>query len=267
MYEVIDNTAAQHVVLNDTNGVGATATATGSAVPTSASMSNALTRMETERMAWETGAYRTSNQALYAVLADCLSFASDSSDFAFAKARSVALEAFYKERGYRYKKETPLATRVVRAVFGGIDRRRVSTYSLVLREALKQKVFAYNLAGWIEDKGGIQEIRLSQSATFMSPKMKAQRALADAEALPDLAVVKSESLSEMTDADFMGDDCVLLARQNTDGSYAVRAVLRNGGLVTAAYAALFAQQKQAKTDAAKEKQAANDADGGLAAAA
>jgi hypothetical protein len=230
-------------------------------------MSSVLTRLETERMAWETGAYRTSNQALYAVLADCLSFASDLGDLAFAKARSVALEAFYTERGYRYKKETPLATRVVRAVFGGIDRRRVSTYSLVLREALKQKVFAHDLAGWIEDKGGIQEIRLSQSATFMSPKMKAQRALADTEALPDLAVVKSEALAEMTDADYMGDDCVLLARQNTDGSYAVRAVLRNGGLVTAAYAALFAKNKEARVSAAKEKQAANDADGGLAAAA
>jgi hypothetical protein len=97
--------------------------------------------------------------------------------------------------------------------------------------------------------------------------MKAQTAQTDAAALPDLAVVKSEALAEMTDADFMGEDCVLLARQNTDGTYAVRAVLRSSGLVSAAYTALYAQQKQAKADAAKEKQAANDADGGLAAAA
>jgi hypothetical protein len=45
-----------------------------------------------------------------------------------------------------------------------VDRRRLSTYSLVLREAIKQKVLATQLAEWIEQNGGIQEIRLSQSA-------------------------------------------------------------------------------------------------------
>jgi hypothetical protein len=265
MFDIIDNKAVQNVVLNDTQT--AAAQAEQAVVQAPKSLTQVLGNMEAKRIAWEEGAYRTSNQALYAVLADCLSFAGDLGDAALAKARSAALEAFYKERGYRYKKETPLATRVVRAVFGGIDRRRVSTYSLVLREAQKQKVFVQQLAQWIEDNGGIQEIRLSQSATFLSPKMKAQTAQAGADTLPDLAVVKSEALSEMTDAGFMGDDCILLARQNTDGSYAVRALLRSSGLVTAAYTALFAQQKQAKADAAKEKQAANDADGALAAAA
>lgn len=265
MFDIIDNTAVQNVVLNDTTAN--TAQAEQAVVQAPTSLTKVLGNMEAKRIAWEDGAYRTSNQALYAVLADCLTFAGELSDVALAKARSAALEAFYKERGYRYKKETPLATRVVRAVFGGIDRRRVSSYSLVLREAQKQKVFVQNLAQWIEDNGGIQEIRLSQSATFLSPKMKARTAQTDAAGLPDLAVVKSEALAEMTDADFMGEDCVLLARQNTDGSYAVRAVLRSSGLVSAAYTALYAQQKQAKADAAKEKQAANDADGGLAAAA
>jgi hypothetical protein len=265
MFDIIDNTAVQNVVLNDTQTTAAQADQVVVQAP--ASLTKVLGNMEAKRIAWEDGAYRTSNQALYAVLADCLTFAGELSDSALAKARSAALEAFYKERGYRYKKETPLATRVVRAVFGGIDRRRVSTYSLVLREAQKQKVFVQNLAQWIEDNGGIQEIRLSQSATFLSPKMKAQTAQAASDALPDLAVVKSEALAEMTDADFMGEDCVLLARQNTDGSYAVRAVLRSSGLVSAAYTALYAQQKQVKADAAKEKQAANDADGSLAAAA
>jgi len=265
MFDIIDNTAVQNVVLNDTQTTAAQEEQ--ALVQTPTSLTKVLGNMEAKRIAWEDGAYRTSNQALYAVLAECLAFAGELKEAAQAKERSAALEAFYKERGYRYKKETPLATRVVRAVFGGIDRRRVSTYSLVLREALKQKVFVQNLAQWIEDNGGIQEIRLSQSATFLSPKMKAQSAQTDAAALPDLAVVKSEALAEITDAGFMGEDCVLLARQNTDGTYAVRAVLRSSGLVSSAYTALYAQQKQAKADAAKEKQAANDADGGLAAAA
>ena len=75
------------------------------------------------------------------------------------KKRNAALEAFFKLRGYKYKAETPLVTKVVRAVFGGIDRRRTSTYSLVLRQAIKEKISPLSLAKWIEDKGGIQEIK------------------------------------------------------------------------------------------------------------
>ena len=87
-----------------------------------------LRNIEAERITWEQGAYRTSNQSLYAVLAQCLVFCGELK-IAEAKQRSAALEAFFKERGYKYNNESPLASRVVKAVFGNIDRRRVSTYS------------------------------------------------------------------------------------------------------------------------------------------
>jgi elongation factor G len=90
-----------------------------------------------------------------------------------AKQRSAALEAFYKERGYVYKQDLPLVTRVVRAVFGARDRRRISTYSLVLRQAQKEDIMAINLAAWIEERGGVQEITLARSANYVSPKDKA----------------------------------------------------------------------------------------------
>ena len=70
----------------------------------------------------------------------------------------------------------------------------------------------------------------------------------------------------MADADFMGNDCVLLAQQQADGSFAVRAVLRQEGLVNAAFTALYAQQKAGTAAAVKETQAANDADGAAKAA-
>ena len=37
----------------------------------------ALANMESSRITWEQGAYRTSNQSLYAVLAECLAFCSE----------------------------------------------------------------------------------------------------------------------------------------------------------------------------------------------
>jgi hypothetical protein len=203
-----------------------------------------LADLETERETWEQGAYRTSNLALYAVLAKCLAIAqADTPEL--AKQRNAGLEAFYKQRGYSYKKDAPPATRVVKAVFGAVDRRRLSTYSLVLREAIKQKVLATQLAEWIEQNGGIQEIRLSQSATFVKPAAKVEQARQTFNTLPELASVKSEALTLLADADFIGECCVLIAEQAANGSFIVRGFTRAGGAVNAAFAALYAEQKKA----------------------
>jgi hypothetical protein len=155
------------------------------------------------------------------------------------------LEAFYKLRGYAYKKDAPPATRVVKAVFGAVDRRRLSTYSLVLREAIKQKVMATQLAKWIEQNGGIQEIRLSQSATFIKPAVKVELAKQSFDTLPELATVKSEALSLLADGEFMGDCCLLIAEQNAEGAFVVRGFTRAGGAVNAAFSALYSEQKKA----------------------
>ena len=207
-------------------------------------LTKVLADLVTERETWEQGAYRTSNLALYAVLAKCLAIAqADTPEL--AKQRNAGLEAFYKLRGYSYKKDAPPATRVVKAVFGAVDRRRLSTYSLVLREAIKQKVLATKLAEWIEQNGGIQEIRLSQSATFVKPAVKVEQAKQSFDTLPELATVKSEALTLLADGDFMGECCVLIAEQAANGSFVVRGFTRACGAVNAAFAALYAEQKKA----------------------
>lgn len=207
-------------------------------------LTKVLADLETERETWEQGVYRTSNLALYAVLAKCLAIAqADTPEL--AKQRNAGLEAFYKLRGYSYKKDAPPATRVVKAVFGNVDRRRLSTYSLVLREAIKKRVQATQLAEWIEQNGGIQEIRLSQSATFVKPAVKVEQAKESFDTLPELATVKSEALTLLADGDFMGECCVLIAEQAANGSFVVRGFTRAGGAVNAAFAALYAEQKKA----------------------
>jgi hypothetical protein len=126
-----------------------------------------------------------------------------------------------------------------------VDRRRLSTYSLVLREAIKKRVQATQLAEWIEQNGGIQEIRLSQSATFVKPAAKVEQARQTFDMLPELASVKSEALTLLADGDFMGECCVLIAEQAASGSFIVRGFTRAGGAVNAAFAALYAEQKKA----------------------
>jgi hypothetical protein len=225
------------VVQNDTTAI----TPLAAAQP----LTQVLADLETQRVIWEEGVYRTSNQALYALLAHCLAIAQADTPEQ-AKQRNAALAAFYQSRGYApAKSSTPPATRVVKAVFGAVDRRRLSTYSLVLREAIKQQVLAINLADWIEQNGGIQEIRLGQSATFIKPSAKAEIAKQAFGSLPELATVKSESLTLLADADFMGECCVLIAEQAANGSFIVRGLTRAGGAVNAAFAAMYADQKKA----------------------
>ena len=225
-----------------------------------------LKGMEEQRIKWEDGVYRKSNAALYEVLAECLQFAGDLTTEA-AKERTKALEAFYKSRNYKLRKDTLLVSRVLRAVFGDADRRRISTYSLVLRQAQKSNVAYKALAKWIEENGGVQEIKLARSPTFVSAKQKSVIAQQSFDSLTTLAEVKTEALSLLADADFVGEDCVLLAQQQADGSFAIRAVLRSGAAVNAAFTALYAQKKTSTEEDSKERTAANDADGSVPKAA
>lgn len=239
--------AAQNVVANDI-------TAT---VKNSNNAADLLARMESERKAWEAGAYKTSNKQLYAILSACLLYGGEV-DIAAARKRSEVLEKFYEQRKYRYKKDSPLMTRIVRAVFGDIDRRHLSTYSLVLREAQKQKVLPSQLADWIEQNGGVQEIRLSQSKTFVGQKARAAIGNAEIVKLKNLAVVKTDELTKLADAQHMGTACVLIAEQQADGSFAVKKLLRSSGVVNAALAALYTADAKTAVDKAAEQQAAND---------
>jgi hypothetical protein len=219
-----------------------------------------LTDMEASRITWEQGAYRTSNQALYAVLAECLAFCGEL-PISEAKQRSSALAAFYKSRGYTYKQDLPLATRVVRAVFGVIDRRRISTYSLVLRQAQKENIAVSDLAAWIEERGGVQEISLGRSTTYISPKTKAEIAKNNLQGKSPIGFAKSELLSHLADANKLGDMCVLLAEQQADGSFGIYAVLRQDGLVKAAFTSMYSLGQEILAKAQAEVNAANDADG------
>ncbi len=226
--------------------------------------SKTLINLEAKRISWEEGVYRTSNQMLYGILAECLGYASTTMTRNEAKARGESLSEFFKLRGYKYKSDSPLVTRVVKAVFGNIDRRRVSTYSLVLRKAIKENVTALNLPSWIESEGGIQEIKLGNSENYVSPKAKAEIGKQYFDGKITIGNAKSELLSHVADAENMGKSCVLLAEQMADGSFDIKAVVFSSAVVNAAYVALYVNQNKVVKAAKKEVEAANDADGNIA---
>lgn len=221
---------------------------------------NTIHALESKRKTWEEGVYKTSNQALYEILSECLIYGGELTTTEASSARRDALQTFYKERGYRWKAETPLMTKIVRAVFGDIDRRRISTYSLVLRQAKKENILPSDFADWVEQRGGVQEVRLAQSATFVSPKVKAEKAQESFKQINKLASVKTEALAAFFDADKVGNHFVMLAQLEADGSYTVKALLDSGAAVNASFTALYQQQKAANdkeaSESAEQKKAA-----------
>lgn len=250
LINAVETTVTNNVVSNDATQNGFDA-------------NKPLFNLEAKRINWEGGAYRTSNLELYGILAECLGYCGEVS-FSQAKARNAAIESFFKLRGYKYSSESPLASKVVKAVFGNIDRRRVSTYSLVLRQAIKEQVKPLSLANWIEEKGGIQEIKLGHSSSYVSPKNKADIGRQCFDGKPSIGNAKSELLSYIANAEDMGKACVLLAEQMPDGSFDIKAVVKSAGVINAAYVAVYSQQNKIIEAAKKEIQAANDANGAIA---
>ena len=110
----------------------------------------ALDRMISDRQDWEVGAYRASNEKLYSILTKCyaLDFSLSGSE-EYSKTRRSALNEYAKKQGYNFKHETLTVNKIVKCVFGDVQRSRISTYSKVLREAKKQKVAIADLAKFI----------------------------------------------------------------------------------------------------------------------
>lgn len=221
-------------------------------------MFDALTKMSNSRKNWESNVYRNSNLELYSVLQNCYA-----ADFAIKDAGGEAAEMrkgisdFATQLGFTFKESTPTINRIVRCVFGNIQRSRVSTYALVLREAKKQGVAIADIPAFIEREGGVQEIRLSKSATYTSPKQKAELARATA-FTESLAVAKSAGLSRLANSALANTRCVLLATQLADGTFAINSVVRSEGAINAALVSHYSQKKSVLKDAASKQEAAND---------
>lgn len=225
-----------------------------------------LESLEQKRIEWEDGAYRKSNAELYGILADCLSHSLPLNSKAEAKARLKALENFHKARGYAKRENTPLSTKVVRAVFGNIDRRRTSVYSLVIRAALEAKVAPCDLPDWIIAAGGVEEIRLASNPNHVTTSQKVDLVKTSLDAEEDaLAVVHSEALSMLADNKKVGQRCVLLAEHDAEGVFSIQKLIYSDGAVNAALLAAYAEVKKQQSDADATAEAVSDSTYALAA--
>jgi hypothetical protein len=221
----------------------------------------AIEQLVVEREVWEDNAFRTSNEQLYALLQSCYGlYKAMDSGSAEAKALRDGLKDYINVKGYIFTKSSHTLTKIVKCVFG-TDRRRVSTYSIVLRSALSKNIGILDVADFIRNGGGVEEIRLSKAPNAMTPKQKAAVAHSTV-VVNDIGVVTSPTLSGMLGADAgkIGTNTVLIGTWQADGSVVVRAVVESDTVLTAALASHYSAIKEAAKAQAAEQKAATATD-------
>lgn len=214
-----------------------------------------LSSLVVEHDNWRDNAFKASNEQLYEMLLKCYSlYNSMTGNDDTAKAMRLAVKEFAASKGYAFKASTHTITKIVKCVFG-VDRRRTSTYSLVLRAALKQGVENKNLIEFIRDGGGVEEIRLGSSGKGLTTKQKAQVA-ATTVVVNNLGTATGQALAEMLDAGKIGNNKVFIGAWQADGTVVLRAAIESESVLNAALASHYSTvQAKAKAKAKEEEEA------------
>ena len=210
-----------------------------------------LQSMEQANQNWEVTELAASNKRKYAILGDAYSYyltmKTDSNKETRAK-YLADLEEFIEQRKYGFSQTSHDMTRVVKCVFG-MDRRRVSAYSIALREALRQNISAKNLTKFIVENGGVEQIRMGGtkplSASVRAGKVK-KEVIGN-----ELGMIKFDARFVHADADWADKQVVIVATYLPSGEFQANAVIRHDTAVNAALAAIYSQQQAAARAIAK----------------
>jgi len=208
-----------------------------------------LKSLVTAREAWEKGAFKTSNEMLYGTLQRCYGYYNQMCvDDDEGKAARDGLDAYIAEKGYLFSKSAHNITKIVKCVFGA-DRRRVSAYSIALRRAHSEGVLAIDIATFISNNGGVEELRLPKSAA-LTPKQKAEIAVTTIKN-ENLGTFKTEELTKELDASNIGKQFVLIVSQGADAKLTVNALVYSQAAIDAALASYYSSTKASQSDAKK----------------
>ena len=191
-----------------------------------------LNELEARRVAIEDGVMRRANHALYQLLSDCLALATLASQLDPNNVRSREIDAFLEARDLKSGKDEPLFSKVITAVFGNVQRSRISSYRIVLKAASAAGISAAALPGWIESQGGVQEIRLASGGTGGTDSSEMARVTL--EYLLDKGCVfalQSDALSKQLTIESNGKEVVLVATKQRDGTLMVHAAIEDAGCV------------------------------------
>ena len=217
-----------------------------------------LQSMEQTTRNWEATELAASNKRLYSIMTDVYTYYQTMKSDPIKETRAqyaTDLEKFIEQRKYVFAPSSHDMTRVVKCVFGA-DRRRVSAYSIALREALNQEVSAKDLVDFIEQNGGVEQIRLGGTKP-LSAKVRAGK-VKDEVVGSELGVIKFDSRLVRADADWADKQVVIVATYLPTGEFQANAVIRHDSAVNAALAAYYSQQQAAAREVAKSEREAEE---------
>lgn len=217
-----------------------------------------IEKLVIDREVWESTVARTSNQHLYKLLARCYgTYLAMTHDNDKASQMRDDLQTYINLNGFKFSKSSHTLTKIVKCVFGA-DRRRTSTYSIVLRAALAQNKTEAQIEGFIEANGGVQEIRLAKGSA-LSTKAKADLAKSSV-GEKQLAKVSGPLLSQALDAAKVGQQVVIVATQQASGELVLNALTYSDTAINVALASYYSANKaNIKSKATERSKASNDA--------
>ncbi len=214
-----------------------------------------LDALRAQRITWEATDYKKANEGLYDLLAKCLDLFNGN----FVKAKDadrktlrLDLEAKLKADGLKTQRNTTTLTMFVRYVFGN-DRKRAHAYTYVIKAAISHDVAAENLATYIADEGGVEEIKRKMVVKEETLQKRAELAKAQDAVAADLEQAKAKPLATVKLGNIKGNYAVLVAKPNVNGDTDIIGVL--GDINEALYNALLKKLAKQHVDVEAEKAA------------
>jgi len=214
--------------------------------------------LATEASAWEMGVYANSNTILYSLIQKAYVLYKDLTNDPDGnlKYRKQGLADYLGLKGLSAYADKPLPARIIRCVFGNKDRRRISTYTTVLKFIIKQGFAPAEVPAKIAELGGVQEISLGRAGNALTPKQKAS--IANQKVTKSvLASVSSEALSKLADAETKGEKFAAVLTQESDGTFSINCVVHSAAAVNAALAAFYSANKDSMAVEAEEQKISN----------
>ena len=255
----VDNTTPTTAALNLTAKAKVVLNDNAKSTKNTKNSANFVSALAYAHKSWVQNTYNKSNNELYKLLAECYaSYLAMWTDSTKAKELRAQLESYISANNIVFKKSTHTLVKIIKCVFGETDKRRVSTYGIVLRTALANNLKASEIAAFIKTSGGVQEIKLAKG-NALTAKAKAEAVLKLINKKV-LAEVTSESIAQSLDASKVGQQVVFIATQKANGKFVISAATNSVGAVNTALTACYSPNKaKISNQKATQKVAVNDA--------
>ncbi|MBA5608279.1 hypothetical protein H3H36_23295 [Duganella sp. FT3S] len=193
---------------------------------------------------WEAGAYASANEQLYQILSRCLQLWYDlRRSGSLSRALADALNRIARSRQIEFTKTNSTQQKIIRIVFGDkASPQRRSSYAKVLTAADQNGIQYPDLPQFIRNAGGVEAIRLLNKKELTASE-KAHRAEAMLRQVTEMGVVKRSELKDFKDINSLGEYCVMIAKKNPEGIFAIKAVLTSDTSIRAAQAAYYGENR------------------------